>query len=58
MGESWDGNISVSDIGEVQIPLLVVGTKADVMSERSIPTHMRRSRDAVICKYHDLDVQV
>jgi len=44
VGESWDGNnISVTDIGEVQIPLLVVGTKADVMSERSIPTHMRRS---------------
>ena len=43
MGESWDGNnISVTDIGEVQIPLLVVGTKADIMSERSIPTHMRR----------------
>ena len=43
VGESWDGNnISVTDIGEVQIPLLVVGTKADVMSERSIPTHMRR----------------
>ena len=44
VGESWEGgNISVTDIGEVQIPLLVVGTKADVVSERNIPTHVRRS---------------
>jgi Rab-like protein 3 len=44
VGESWEGgNMSVTDIGEVAIPLLVVGTKADVMSERRIPTHVRRS---------------
>lgn len=44
VAESWEGgNISVTDIGEVQIPLLVVGTKADVVSERNIPTHVRRS---------------
>jgi len=42
--EAWDqANLSVTDIGEVAIPLLVVGTKSDVMSERSIPTHVRRS---------------
>jgi len=41
--ESWGGgNLSGTDIGEVAIPLLVIGTKADVVSERNIPTHFRR----------------
>jgi len=43
-GGAWDGgNISGTDIGEVSMPLLVVGTKADVASGSKLPLHTRRS---------------
>lgn len=44
-GGAWEGgNISGSDIGEVNIPLLVIGTKSDVANERrSLPVHQKRS---------------
>jgi len=43
-GGAWDGgNISGTDIGEVKMPLLVVGTKADVASGSKLPLHSRRS---------------
>ncbi|XP_023328945.1 rab-like protein 3 [Eurytemora carolleeae] len=42
---AWeDGNISGTDIGEVAIPLLVMGTKMDSAQEkRGLPTHQKRS---------------
>jgi len=43
---AWEeaGNISGTDIGEVDIPLLVVGTKMDAAREkRGLPTHQKRS---------------
>jgi len=42
---AWeDGNISGSDIGQVDIPLLVIGTKMDAAKEkRGLPTHQKRS---------------
>jgi len=44
-GAAWEGgNISGQDIGEVDIPLLVIGTKTDAAKEkRGLPTHQRRS---------------
>merc|ERR1712142_1376813 len=41
-GGAWGGgNISGTDIGEVSMPLLVVGTKADVASGSKLPLHTR-----------------
>jgi len=43
--QAWeDLDISGSDIGQVDIPMLVVGTKMDAAKEkRSLPTHQKRS---------------
>ena len=39
--EAWDG--VVTDVGEVNIPLLVVGTKVDEANGSRLPLHKRRS---------------
>ena len=38
---AWDG--AVTDVGEVNIPLLVVGTKVDEANGSRLPLHNRRS---------------